>query len=669
MKQLLAFTLILSILLLSGCSGSSNPVQVAETDEDGYNSDRTDPDAPKTISSTEMVSFDCCFSTLSLLECEELGNSVYILKAELKGETVNCRYHSSADDVDVSFETDASFLQKLQGAVSEYDLAQYNGIYSETKGLPEMYGADLRIVYASGERISAYSNDDNYLPLATMSTLNSLFEAEAGLKVQKQEDNGVHGNYVYSVFDGVYKAKLSNEGATESFVWLRGFNDFILLEYFDVYEGSVFSFHAEEFWPDESGYISDEITSVMGKSQSFSLMSSQSNYFDLPQNRCITITDDGIVLNYDDADAEYYVRTDEFIDGHSSGESLKEILNVQFETKFASDAGNGNKELEGAWHFWNGFDGGLVTLEEDGDFEMVWKTPGKPVAVYRGAWGFDAHTDEVQILAERAGYGMTPFSMTWQWELDADGSLYVYENEGAALEEVGGKAFLYPLENDFFTGIDQKHAMGYLTDYYDIHDGYIDANDMYCDYTYRLPQFIGDGSVQKEMNEEILDLFEPIINSEMEAVNAGDFLDYTMVDYANSVFENILVVHIFAYGVNSNWEEHRVYYFDLDSGERLYARDIILDVLCLDENYFIDTVRETVEQVFIDKYAAVPEEEKELYGYYDCLAWTVSDEAVNLDMPIYINEYGDIFIFAKIGSPAGSGILWEVISPFVLGNG
>lgn len=495
---------------------------------------------------------------------------------------------------------------------------------------------------------------------------------EAGLKVQEQEEAELYDKYkyIYSVFDGIYKAKLSNEGATESFVCIRGYNDFILLEYFDVYEDSVYSFWAEEIWPDESGYISDEITSVMGMSQSFSLMSNQSNYFDLPQNRCITITDDGIVLNYDDSDAEYYFGIDDFEGGHSSYESLKEILTTQFETNLDFGAGDNYGAIKGTWHFWNGFDAGLVTFDGDGAFEMIWKTPGQSVAVYNGVWAFSNNqSGEIQILAERVGYGSMPFVMTWGWEAGTDGNLCLYENEGTALAEVGGEAWLYPLEYDFFTGINQQHAMGYLTNYYDIHDSYIDGNGIYCDYTYRLPQFIGDGSVQQEMNREIIDLFEPIINSEMEAVYAEEFLDYYMVDYANCIFEDILIVHIFAHGASSDCEEHQVYYFDLNTGERLYAKDIILDVLLLDENYFLNTVRETVEQVFINEFSGIPEEDRELYGYYECLAWTVSDDAVNLDMPVYINEYGDIFIFAKIGSPAGSGIIWEVITPFVLGEG
>lgn len=667
MKQLLVFVLVLTMLFLPGCARNSDEVSESEMVQDGYTDVMNDLNAPKTVDSEEIVFFQCCFSTLSLVECEDLGNSVYTMKAELSGEVVNCQYHSSTDNIDVSYETDASFMEKIQSVVSEYDLAQYNGICTETKGLPDMYGAELKIVYDSGESISAYNNDDNYLSIITMNALKDMFYKEAGLP--EQEDIKQQGEYIYSVFDGVYQAKLSNEGATESFVQVRGFNDFILLEYFDLYEDSVFSFWAEEFWPDESGYISEKIVSVMGKSQSFSLMSSQSNYSDLPRNRCITITDDGIVLNYDDSDAEYYFRTEKFENGHSSDESLKEILTTQFDIHHDFDMVADNGKVIGAWHYWNGWDGGLVTFEGDGTFEMIWKTPGNPVAIYNGAWGFDTHTEEIQIIVERAGYGSMPFVMKWHWEVDTDQNLYIYENEGVALEEIGGKAWFYPLEYDFFTGTDQQHAMGYLTDYYDIHDNYTDGNGMYCEYTYRLPQFIGNESVHQEMNLEILNLFEPIINSEMESVNAGEFLGYTMVDYANCVFEDILIVHIFAQGVNSDWEEHQIYYFDLSTGKRLYAKDIILDVLCFDESYFLNTVRETVEQVFINKFSEIPEEDRQIYGYYDCLAWTISDDAVNLDMPIYINEYGDIFIFAKIGSPAGSGIIWEVITPFVLGEG
>lgn len=478
------------------------------------------------------------------------------------------------------------------------------------------------------------------------------------------------GKYIYSVYDGTYKAKLCSEGATETFLQIRGYNDFIMLEYFDLYEGSVFSFWAEEFWPDESGYTVEDISSTKGSSQCFSMMSSQSDYWDLPKNRCITVTDDGVVLNYDDSDAEYYEKVDSFEVGHSSGESLKEILETGFDTHLDYTRIVDSDAPVGEWHYWNEWDSGCITLTEDGCFEMIWKTPGFPASVYSGAWRFSNESNNmIQIAAERVGFGEMPFIMTWEWYIDTDGCLYISEYEGFSLEEVGGEACFYPLEYDFFTNIDQKHAQGYLTDYYDIHDGYTDMNGVYTNYTYRLPQFIGEGNAQQEMNREILEEFEPIINSEMDLVNAGDFLDFYMVDYANCIFEDILFVHIFAHGVNSNFEEHRAYYFDLKTGERLYSEDIILDVLLLDENYYLDTVRENVEQIYINMFSGMAEEDREAYGYYDCLNWTLSEEAVNLDMPIYINEYGDIFIFARIGTMVGSGVVWEVITPFVLGEG
>ncbi|MBE6991333.1 MAG: hypothetical protein E7430_01970 [Ruminococcaceae bacterium] len=472
----------------------------------------------------------------------------------------------------------------------------------------------------------------------------------------------------YSVFNGVYRAKLSHEGATESYVQVTGYNDFITLEFFDLYDGSVFSFWVEEFWPDEDGYSDDEMISVMGESQMFSLQSYPDAYTGLPKNRCITITDDGIVLNYDDSDAEYFVSDDSFDRGHTSAEELGRILSESFDANLDFGKVKDSKDLVGSWIYWNSWDVGCFTLDKDGSFEFIWKTPREPVVIYNGAWGLDSSTGEIKIMAERAGYGTMPTVMTWTWEFDSDGSVYIHDVDSAVLGEVDDMAYFFPMKYDFFTAIDQNHAQGYLTNYCDYHDGYTDMNGLYEEYTFCLPQLIGAGRAEQEINREILEIFEPIIDEELEYIRNKDFLSFNCVDYASCVFEDILIIHVFAHGV-IDWEEHHVYYIDLNTGERLYPRDIILDVLMFDENYFLDTVREEVEAIFIDTFSEIPEADRQLYGYYDCLNWTVSDEAVNLDMPIYINEYGDIFIFARIGSMAGSGIMWHIITPFVLGEG
>lgn len=178
-KMLLIVVLILLVILMVGCSNRrAVDDTVPEIEEDGYTTTQTDDSAPKTIESTEIVSFWCCFSTLAYDEPGDLDNSVYELNATLKDGIVTCRYSSSSDGTDISFDADASLMQKLQEIVAEYDLAQLNGIYSETKGLPDMYGTDLTVDYASGECISAYSNDENLLSLDAMNALKTLFYEE-----------------------------------------------------------------------------------------------------------------------------------------------------------------------------------------------------------------------------------------------------------------------------------------------------------------------------------------------------------------------------------------------------------------------------------------------------------------------------------------------------------
>ena len=126
-----------------------------------------------------------------------------------------------------------------------------------------------------------------------------------------------------TVFDGIYKAQLPQGDDEETWVQITGFNDFIMLEYHGLQAGEVYRYWAEEFWPADGWYTDTDSQSVAGKSQQFDGMSQYENYSGLPQNRCITLTEDGVVLNYDDSDAEYFTRDDDFDGGHNAAADLR----------------------------------------------------------------------------------------------------------------------------------------------------------------------------------------------------------------------------------------------------------------------------------------------------------------------------------------------------------
>jgi len=463
------------------------------------------------------------------------------------------------------------------------------------------------------------------------------------------------GDSSYSMFNGTYRAKLKNEADGDTFVEVTGYNDFIILEYFYTVEGSVYGFMAEEFWPDEDGFTDDGFVSVDGLSQTFSSMSMMGAYDMLPQNRCITLTDDGLVLNYDDSDAEYFERDDSFTEGHSTADELWDTMSTYMGNVKKAD------DVVGSWAFWSGWEAGCVTFEEDGSMEFFWKTPHKPIEIYRGAWGLDTETNDIRVMAERIGEGSYPYEFSWSWEIDEYGDLTVTDVYDTLLQSMDGECTFWKADEPFFTEIPQTEAMGYVYNFYEVSGNYKDQYGNQYYYTYEMPQFaLGDEALDV-INEDIYNFYNPIIETELAAMEQSEFLTYDMVTWESNIYEDILILHIYA--TTYDWEEHSVFYYDIDDHEVVYA-DELLDRLDIDEDYFLETVRNEAEAIYIENNKNIPEKDKEAYGYYEMLDWTVSDDAVNLGLPIFVDRYGNVYVYVKIGSLAGSGMIWDVIAPF-----
>ncbi len=156
----------------------------AEKEEiiDGGTIDNSKKDAPKEISSDEITNFYCRFSTIPLDDIGVLGGKIFQFKAEIKGDKVEGSYEMLNFDNwnTIPFTTDLSFMQKLQDVVKQGNMARYNGISEEVQGLPEDFGADLKIDYATGERVYAHNNEDCFFEVEEMMALEELFAGAVG---------------------------------------------------------------------------------------------------------------------------------------------------------------------------------------------------------------------------------------------------------------------------------------------------------------------------------------------------------------------------------------------------------------------------------------------------------------------------------------------------------
>ena len=151
-------------------------------DADGGVVQSVNTNAPKIIESKQIIIFECKFSTLAFLDLdEEIGNRVYILEARLENEFVNGRYRQRSrfeNNVDVTFKAEPSFMECLQRIIEEHNLAKNNGVCVKVNGLPDMYGAKLKVDYASGERIYTSNNQDNFLSVNVMKAMLRLFRTQ-----------------------------------------------------------------------------------------------------------------------------------------------------------------------------------------------------------------------------------------------------------------------------------------------------------------------------------------------------------------------------------------------------------------------------------------------------------------------------------------------------------
>lgn len=196
MKRMIVMSLVLLfvIVVFVYCAGK-NHIETEtideEVEEDGCREDHTQSDAPKAIESAQITSFECCFSAVPYEDADTgLDYDFYCFSAVVNGNRVSGSYQATSRDlnpVQKEFETDTVFMEALQNIVSKHDLAGSNGHFVEVKGLPDMYGADLSIIYASGENILAYDNEESFLSIAAMEAIEELFWEKAGDTGQQGE--------------------------------------------------------------------------------------------------------------------------------------------------------------------------------------------------------------------------------------------------------------------------------------------------------------------------------------------------------------------------------------------------------------------------------------------------------------------------------------------------
>lgn len=187
------------------------------------------------------------------------------------------------------------------------------------------------------------------------------------------------------------------------------------------------------------------------------------------------------------------------------------------------------------------------------------------------------------------------------------------------------------------------------------------ATDIFY-YSFHLPHISESTEGAREINRSIDEHFGALIEQEYDAMSENWFPNYSTVGWYPSLYQDLLIIVIAAESV-ADFSDYGVYCYNRTTGEWLQG-SALLEYLYIDEQEFLEATRVAAQECFISYYGDLPEEDRELYGYDECLAWTLSDENINLDnLLFYPDEHGELVVIAPIGSMAGAQWYYHYIFP------
>lgn len=438
----------------------------------------------------------------------------------------------------------------------------------------------------------------------------------------------------YSAFVGIYRSEQTQDG--ESLVLeIRAFGDFLLLEYSCWMEAYAYRVWVEEFWPVSEAINSAGTEFVTGMSQCYSPANNGlGSYWEAAESRSISLTGQSLTLQGKNG-TESYTRDSALTGVHSSLEGCFAYLG-------GSAPGTGPV---GQWEYNDGVRAAYLYFGEDGAFRYLYKQQNKPVRMLEGAWACDGDSGNIVCSAEQIGLGSDSHFLFRFWQMEENSGLIVLDSEEGGLYPLKEGVYFWSVSGQWSVRFPMERMQSFYEEAWYVEGVCLDENWEDLPYSYYVPLFFNDGSkALASANAEISARFGSVAGQELGRIWDGGVPVYHTVGYRASSLDGLDMLLIWT---ESDYElpDCAVYCYDREQ-DRCLDTAALLERLNISQTEFLETVREAAEYYFVSEYSNVSGDS----SYSERLAWTVSDEAVNLDIPVYINGYGQIVVIARIGS-------------------
>ena len=192
-----------------------------------------------------------------------------------------------------------------------------------------------------------------------------------------------------------------------------------------------------------------------------------------------------------------------------------------------------------------------------------------------------------------------------------------------------------------------------LSELYSEEGEYTDAENNTLSYSYHVPQIQSETAVAAALNAEIADKFGALVQEQKNMMAARASLACLSVSW-ESHWNDSLVCLVIKAVMDSDIVDYSVYSYDFFGGKRLASEDLL--ARCgLNETDFVDAARRTAANCFDALYRVQLADGGADFAsaYAERRAWTLSDENINAQMPLYLDG-GAVQLILPVGAFAGA---------------
>lgn len=176
-------------------------------------------------------------------------------------------------------------------------------------------------------------------------------------------------------------------------------------------------------------------------------------------------------------------------------------------------------------------------------------------------------------------------------------------------------------------------------------------------YSFHVPQIEDDTAGADAINQEIISTYGKIAEECLESVRKKETPYCSSVEYESFHSGDVLSLVLKCAYFYDGFEGYAAYSYDTAKAVRLTNEDI-LKMQNMTEAEYLTALRRAAAKEFDDAYHVGWGDMEDIHsgGYQELRSWTLSEQNLSLDLPLYLDN-GAVHVIAHIGSPAGASYI------------